>query len=169
MQLSSWKSTMPLEYCTIAPGDGQAFRQPGSWQCMQPSLRMSHSRSPLAFSTSAKRMSVQVASPRSWGFWYCPMLVPTSLRRSFHSIHATWQALQPMHLVVSMSLATPPPAGAWRICGERVVVAERRTISRDCNAMAVGPLRFLDLDEERLELRRLRVAIAHDGREGVGE
>src|SRR5580704_6827603 len=169
MQFSSWKSTIPFAYCTIAPGEGHALRHPGSVQCMHPSLRISHSRSPLGFSTSARRISVQLLALRSCGFWYCPVLVPISSRRSFHSMQATWQALQPMHLVVSMSLATPPPAGAWRICGERVVVAERRTISRDCNAMAVGPLRFLDLDEERLELRRLRVAIAHDGREGVGE
>src|SRR5690606_11617625 len=33
MQLSEMKSTMPLEYCTIAPGAGQALRQPGSTQC----------------------------------------------------------------------------------------------------------------------------------------
>src|ERR1700722_9048280 len=146
---------MPLTYCTIAPWDGHAFRHPGSLQCMQPSLRISHSRSPLGFSTSAKRISVQVLALRSCGFWYWPMLVPISSRRSFHSMHATWQALQPMHLVVSMSLATPPPAGAWRISGERVVVAERRTMSRDCSAMGVGPLDFLDLNKEGLELRRL--------------
>src|SRR3984885_2581736 len=161
MQFSSWKSTIPLAYCTIAPGEGQAFRHPGSAQCMQPSLRMSHSRSPLGFSTSAKRISVQLLALRSWGFWYCPVVVPISSRRSFHSMQATWHALQPMHLVVSMSLATPPPAGAWRICGERVVVAERRTMSRDCNAMAVRPLSLLDLDQERFELGCLRVAIAH--------
>ncbi len=51
---------MPLAYCTIAPGEGQAFRQPGSSQCMQPSLRISHSRLPVAsFSYSAKRITVQ--------------------------------------------------------------------------------------------------------------
>ena len=44
MQFSWTKSTMPFEYCTIAPGAGQALRQPGSSQCMQPSLRISHSR-----------------------------------------------------------------------------------------------------------------------------
>ena len=74
-------------------------------------------------------------------------------------MQATWQALQPMHLVVSMSLATvagrrrrAPPVRA-------VVVAERRTMSSDCSAMCVS-LGLLDLDQERLELRRLRVGIA---------
>src|SRR3982074_2176588 len=67
MQFSSWKSTMPFAYCTIAPGDGQALRQPGSSQCMQPSLRISHSRSPLGFSYSAKRISVHELSLKSFG------------------------------------------------------------------------------------------------------
>src|SRR5690554_426164 len=52
IQLSEMKSTIPLEYLTMAPGDGHAFRQPGSSQCMQPSLRMSHSRLPSSGSTS---------------------------------------------------------------------------------------------------------------------
>src|SRR5690554_346506 len=52
MQFSEMKSTMPFEYLTIAPGEGQAVRQPGSSQCMQPSLRMSHSRLPSSGSTS---------------------------------------------------------------------------------------------------------------------
>src|SRR5437016_14270542 len=50
-------------------------------------------------------------------------------------MHATWQALQPMHLVVSMSLATVP-VYASRTPGGAVVVAERRTMSRDCRAMS---------------------------------
>ncbi|MOA61655.1 hypothetical protein D3C78_1868440 [compost metagenome] len=62
------KSTMPLAYLTIAPGLGQAARQPGSAQCMQPSLRISHSRLPLSgFSYSAKRISVQESALRSLG------------------------------------------------------------------------------------------------------
>ena len=68
MHLSWLKSTMPLAYLTMAPGLGQALRQPGSAQCMQPSLRISHSRLPLAgFSYSAKRITVQVSAPRSLG------------------------------------------------------------------------------------------------------
>src|SRR5690606_9564401 len=127
---------MPLLYCTMAPGEGQALRQPGSSQCMQPSLRISHSRSPASFSYSEKRMTVQEFSVRSMGLSYTPLLVPISSRTSFHSMQATWHALQPMHLVVSMSLATPPPTSASRSLGMGVVVAERLLISNDCNAMA---------------------------------
>src|SRR3981081_4535571 len=58
-----------------------------------------------------------------------------SSRRSFHSMHATWHALQPMHLVVSMSLATVPAYDS-RTPGGAVVVAERRTMSSDCSAMS---------------------------------
>ena len=32
---------MPFVYCTMAPGAGQAIRQPGSVQCMHWSLRIS--------------------------------------------------------------------------------------------------------------------------------
>jgi hypothetical protein len=75
MQFSEMKSTMPLLYWTMAPGAGQAFRQPGSAQCMQPSLRISHSRLPLSgFSHSVKRISVQVLGVRSCGFSYDPVL-----------------------------------------------------------------------------------------------
>ena len=63
---------MPLAYCTMAPGDGQAFRQPGSSQCMQPSLRISHSRSPLGFSYSVKRITVQDCSLKSCGIVVVP-------------------------------------------------------------------------------------------------
>jgi hypothetical protein len=67
MQFSDTKSTMPLAYLTIAPGAGQAFRQPGSSQCMQPSLRISHSSRPSLLSTSAKRITVHDWSVRSSG------------------------------------------------------------------------------------------------------
>src|SRR5690606_22014721 len=67
MQFSSWKSTMPLVNWTTAPGEGHAFRQPGSSQCMQPSFRISHSRSPAEFSYSANRINVQEFSVRSSG------------------------------------------------------------------------------------------------------
>src|SRR5450631_3650694 len=105
MQFSSWKSTMPLLYCTTAPGAGQALRHPGSAQCMQPSLRISHSSRPCS-SYSVKRITVHESGVRSAGLSYTPTLCPTVSRMSFHSLHATWQALQPMHLETSMSLAT---------------------------------------------------------------
>ena len=90
---------MPLVYCTMAPGDGQAFRQPGSAQCMQPSFRISHSRLPVAsFSYSVNRITVQVLPFRSVGLLYVPLVVLTtsgpngvstmSGRRSFHSMQA---------------------------------------------------------------------------------
>src|SRR5574340_1177300 len=153
MQFSWWKSTIPLLNCTMAPGAGQAFRQPGSAQCMQPSLRISHSSLSGCTSTSEKRINVHDWSLRSRGLSYTPTLVPISSRRSFHSMHATWQALQPMHLEMSMSLAT---SVVWRWPGDGVVVAERRVMSRDCSAMS-HLLCLLDVDEERLELRGLGV------------
>src|SRR5512139_4219802 len=80
-------------------------------------------------------------------------------------MHATWQALQPMHLEMSMSLAT---CTGLRAPGGCVVVAERALMSSDCSAMAVSS-HFLDVDQERLELRRLGVAVAHEGGQGIGE
>src|SRR5215470_3147720 len=67
MQCSSMKSTMPLEYCTIAPGEGQALRQPGSAQCMHPSLRISHSSLPSSSWYSVKRITVHDSASRSAG------------------------------------------------------------------------------------------------------
>src|SRR5690606_26978511 len=98
IQFSETKSTIPLAYLTIAPGAGQAFRQPGSSQCMQPSLRISHSSLPCSGSTSKNFITVQDCGVRSVGLSYTPTFSPTSSRRSFHCMHATWQALQPMHL-----------------------------------------------------------------------
>src|SRR5215470_10546308 len=156
MQFSSWKSTMPLEYCTMAPGDGQALRQPGSSQCMQPSLRISHSSRPFS-STSLKRITVHELSVRSSGLSRTPWLYPTSSRRSFHSRQAAWQALQPMQRETSMSFAT---SSVSRTCGVAVVVAESRRMSSDCSDdMAPSLLGrhgdLLDVHQERLVFRRL--------------
>src|ERR1700712_3172851 len=158
---------MPFVYCTIAPGDGHAFRQPGSSQCMQPSLRISHSRSPSVFSYSEKRMTVHECSDRSRGLSYTPVVWPTSSRRSFHSMQAVWQALQPMHFETSISFATVPVTGS-RTCGGGVVVAETRLISSDCSAISY-PLCLLDLDQERLEFRCLRIPVAHGRRQRIDE
>src|ERR1700730_11701869 len=106
MQFSLMKSTMPLAYCTIAPGEGQALRQPGSSQCMQPSLRLSHSRLACSSSHSAKRLKVQSLVPKARGLSYYPSKCPISGRRLFHSIHADWHALQPMQRLTSISFAT---------------------------------------------------------------
>src|SRR5215471_3010664 len=117
---------MPLEYCTIAPGDGQAFRQPGSAQCMQPSLRISHSRFWVSGLThSVKRISVNMFGVRSGGLSYTPVLTPTGSRRSFHSRQAAWHALQPMHFDTSISLATLVSS----LAGGSTLEAERATRS----------------------------------------
>jgi hypothetical protein len=56
------------------------------------------------------------------------VFTPTSSRRSFHSSHAAWQALQPMHFDTSMSLAT----SIWaRMAGGWSVEAERCRMSRE--------------------------------------
>src|SRR5206468_12803517 len=67
-----------------------------------------------------------------------PELTPTSSRRSFHSMQAVWQALQPMHFETSISLATEPVTGL-RAVGGGVVVADTRLISKDCNAIKFSP------------------------------
>src|SRR6476469_9752139 len=59
---------------------------------------------------------------RSWGLSYTPTLTPTGSRMSFHSRHADWQALQPLHLEASISLAT----SVYRCAGGVTVEAERR-------------------------------------------
>src|SRR5215468_11075420 len=165
MQCSSMKSTMPLLYWTIAPGEGHALRQPGSEQCMQPSLRISHS-SRLPSSTSEKRITVHDSDVRSGGLSYTPTFTPITSRRSFHSLHATWHALQPMHFEMSMSLAT---STVLRIEGGGVVVAERCLRSRDCNDDMGASLRFLDGHDERLVLGGLCVCVPDEWRQRVGD
>jgi hypothetical protein len=60
--------------------------------------------------------------------------------RSFHARHAVWQALQPMHLETSISLATSTVA--LRTCGGTSVEAERRRMSRDCMVAIVPSLPY---------------------------
>src|SRR6516162_4636409 len=79
-------------------------------------------------------------------------------------MHATWQALQPMHLVVSMSFATVP-VYAPRTSGEGLVVAERRMMSSDCSGIS----HLLDLHEEGLELWCLRIGVTDHRGKRVGE
>src|SRR5690606_41446912 len=82
-------------------------------------------------------------------------------------MQATWQALQPMHWLTSISLASWPVC-APRACGAGVVVAERRTMSSDCSAM-VRLLCLLDLDQDALGFGRLRVAVADRVGQRVGQ
>src|SRR5215510_3053095 len=152
MQFSWMKSTMPFEYCTMAPGEGQAFRQPGSAQCMQPSLRISHSR------------------------------LSASGLVSFHSMQADWQALQPMHFETSISLATGVSCrsggGRSLVAERRIRSAAVKLLTKPSEGglltAVVGPfpsaisdLRrpggWLDIHQESLELRRIGVGVADEG------
>src|SRR5450759_1877636 len=162
MQLSGFTSTIPLAYCTMAPGAGQASRHPGSAQCMHWSLRMSHI-SPPSTSRSSKRMRFQKPASSVGIVWYVPTWCVDSGGRSFHSWHATSQALQPMQVDVSMYLAT---VGTLLMPeGLPQTEAEERRISRLCTLMIVASSRLLELDEERLELGRPRVWIHRGGRQ----
>src|SRR5450759_156381 len=164
MQLSGFTSTIPLAYCTMAPGAGQASRHPGSAQCMHWSLRMSHI-SPPSTSRSSKRMRFQKPASSVGIVWYVPTCRVESGGRSFHSWHATSQALQPMHVDVSMYLAT---VGTLLMPeGLPQTEAEERRISRLCTLMIVASSRLLEFDEERLELGRPRVRIHGGGRQEI--
>src|SRR5262245_11513839 len=94
------------------------------------------------------------------------MFWPTSSRRSFQFMHATWQALQPMHLDSSISLAT---CGDERTCDEGVVVAERATTFWALFPGMALSSGLLDIDEKRLELRRLRVGVADVWSQSIGQ
>ena len=92
--------------------------------------------------------------------------------RSFHSWQATSQALQPMHVVVSMSLAD----GDRRVRGDdprRPVHSYCRRASLERLEASVGhgalTLCLLQLHEEALVLRRERVRIDDRRRHQVGE
>src|SRR5581483_7656379 len=80
-------------------------------------------------------------------------------------MHALWQALQPMHFEMSISLAT---LAVSRTPGGGVVVADRCLMSRDCRAIRVSSNLF-HVHQERLEFRRVGVGVADKGRERVGE
>ena len=135
MQFSSWKSTMPLAYCTIAPGDGQAFRQPGSSQCMQPSLRISHSRLPFVFSYSvnritrprARRQIARIVVDADVGADLVAQVVP------FHAGDLAGLAADALGDVDELGDRASAGARGARRSGR--VVAERRMISSDCSAM----------------------------------
>ena len=68
MQASGLTSTMPFSYWTMAPGAGQAARQPGSSQCMHWSLRISHTTPP-SKSLSLKRIRFQNSASSSGMVW----------------------------------------------------------------------------------------------------
>src|ERR1051325_1002549 len=82
---------------------------------------------------------------------------------SFHSTHATSQALQPMQVVTSMYLQTSssrcaPRPGTLPLCPEIALIC----------SVPVGMSGLLELDEEALELGRIRVGIDHRRRQVIG-
>src|SRR6185436_15736017 len=162
MQRSGSTSTMPFSYCTIAPGAGQAARQPGSSQCMQPSLRISQASPPSCVSCSEKRIRFQNSACSVGSVWYVPKAWLATGARSFHSWQATSQALQPMQVVVSMYFATL--GDLRRLVDSPRSEAEERRISPEFTPRASH---LLDLDQERLVLGRPHVRLEHRGRERV--
>src|SRR5689334_10642083 len=111
--------------------------------------------------------------------------MPTGARTSFHSRHAAWHALQPIHFDTSISLAI---GVSWRI-GAGTDEADRRMRSAspksgatsevpglgnsNSNAIATS-LRHrsgcdgFDVDEERLVFGRLNIGVTDKGRERIG-
>src|SRR6218665_1124265 len=82
-------------------------------------------------------------------------------------MQAVWQALQPMHLETSISLATSPLCVS-RALGAGVVVAERRLISRDMVEDISYSLSLLNLHEEGLGFRGQAIAVTDRGGQVVG-
>src|SRR3954471_12276339 len=110
---------------------GQASRQPAWVQCLQTSDMKSHLSScgtsydsahatrstsccPSA-TDSTKRTCRHVDAPSEPVESYEPRLPNTepSAGRSFHCLHATSHALQPMHTVVSVKKPMRSAAGSW--------------------------------------------------------
>ena len=148
-------------------GAGHAFRQPGSSQCMQPSLRISHSRLPFSSSHSVKRIRVQVLGVEILGIVVGSLEIP-DLRPKVVPFHAGGLA----------RLAADAAADIDQLRHLLLVIADRRRRQGRCRpANVVLGLQIshrllfqasrgaglLDIDQERLELRRLRIGIA-DGR-----
>jgi len=137
MHRSGSTSTIPFAYCTMAPGAGQASRQPGSSQCMHWSLRISQDNPCCCVSTSWNLIRFQKLAVIVGSVWYVPVCCVCASGRSFHSWQATSQALQPMQMVVSMYFATvgslrspvPPPRSE----------AEERRISSPWSAPITPP------------------------------
>src|SRR5689334_10981956 len=94
---------------TIAPV-GQLSRQPARSQCLHTSEASSHEKSPTPVrccasgrSRSTKATWRHVDAPRCAVLSYdSPVKTKPSSGSWFHCLHATSQALQPMHSVVSV-------------------------------------------------------------------
>ena len=180
---------MPLAYWTMAPGAGQAMRHPG---------RRSACTGPCASASAARRLSscsrnlirFQKFAVVSGSVWYVPICTVVSGGRSFHSWHATSQALQPMHVEVSTSFviigsdARPAPAPvAETRRSSRVAVTTLVSLCRgappprpvtELRASALGVpasanSHLVQLHEKALVLGRERVRIDDRRRHEVGQ
>ena len=161
MQASGLTSTMPFSYCTIAPGAGQAARQPGSSQCMHWSLRISQRQHAVALllveadQVPEARVERRASSGRCRSAWSCtgPQVVP------FLAGHLAGLAADAGRRVDE--LRDDGQAAHARRASPRREADERR-ISSSWMAMA-PPLGLLELHEEGLVLRRPGVGV-HRGR-----
>src|SRR5216684_1222505 len=96
--------------------------------------------------------------------WYVLLKTVSPKGRSFHSIHATSQALHPMHVVVSMSLQAVNPRwasspGTLPACPD---IFWMRSV-----AWLIEFLRFLQLHEKALEFRCVSVGIKYRRRQQI--
>src|SRR4051812_22155664 len=110
LQMSSWTTTVSNSVRKSEPV-GQTSRHAACVQCLQTSLAMSQRSSPRepdSWSASGLRCSMNatwrhVSAPRPCVLSYdVPESVSPSSGTWFHSLHATSQALQPMHTDVSV-------------------------------------------------------------------
>src|ERR1700761_4159523 len=107
LHTSSWTTTVPNSVRNSAPV-GHTSRQPDSGQCLHTSLAISQ-RTPstpsgaVATGCSMKATCRQVEAPSRTVLSYdMPVRASPSSGTAFHSLHATSQALQPMHPDVSV-------------------------------------------------------------------
>src|SRR5579872_4635800 len=88
------------------------------------------------------------------------------VRRSFHSTHAASHALHPMHVLVSMYFETTSFVRIPVL--DPHIAAEERWSSSACS-LIFDSSRLIQLDEERLVLRRPGIRVADRRRQEVGE
>src|SRR5208282_4711623 len=99
--------------------------------------------------------------------WYVLSKTVAPKGRSFHSMQATSQALQPMQVVVSISLQTV----SWRWVSSPGTVPACAEIfwMRSAAWLMAALLRFLYFDQEALKFRGMRVGINDRRRQHVDQ
>src|SRR5688500_16607477 len=102
LQTSGWSTTVSNSVRISAPV-GQASRQPACVQCLQTSDMNTHDgSSPSSSSTNRTCRHVEALSSLVKSYDVPFSNAASSAGRSFHCLHATSQALHPMHTVVSV-------------------------------------------------------------------